>query len=178
MRYSTLPSIRTVPVSGHLKQKVNFCSALFSSRWTKYFEWKLNISALRWKFWRFESLRNSRGRRRSVQVSKLFMANTYDVYCAIKLALLRKGRVMCDIFKETLLFLNWRYLRKSSFQKVYSFFLKFDLFAITEARNIHLVLMSCAQYPDSFFFAVQNRWIICVHYPDKIYLISVTIIKA
>ena len=84
-----------------------------------YFEWKLNISALRWRFWRVESLRNSRRRRRSVQVNKHFMANIYAVYCAVKLVLLRKGRVMCDIFKETVLFLKWRYLRKSGFQKVY-----------------------------------------------------------
>ena len=31
-KYSMLPSIRTVPVSGHLKQKLNFWGALFSSR--------------------------------------------------------------------------------------------------------------------------------------------------
>ena len=117
--YSMLPSIPTVPVSGHLKQKLDFWGALFSSRKTKYFEWKLNISALRRKFWRFESLRNSRGRRRSVQVSKLLMANIYAVYCAVKLVLLRKGMAMWDIFKETVLFLKWRYLRKSGFQKVY-----------------------------------------------------------
>ena len=42
----------------------------------------------------------------SVQVSKLFMANIYAVYCAVKLVLLRKGRVVCDIFKESVLFLN------------------------------------------------------------------------
>ena len=59
-----------------------------------YFEWKLNISALRWRFsgfWRVESLRNSRRRRLSVQVNKHFMANIYAVYCAVKLVLLRKG---------------------------------------------------------------------------------------
>ena len=56
--------------------------------------------------YRSESTRNSRRRRRSVQVSKLFMANIYAVYCAVKLVLLRKGRVMCDIFKETVLFLK------------------------------------------------------------------------
>ena len=52
------------------------------------------------KFWRFESLQNSRRRRRSDQVNRLFMANIliiYAVYCAVKLVLLRKGRVMCDI---------------------------------------------------------------------------------
>ena len=65
------------------------------------------------------------------------MANIYAVYCAVKLVLLRKGRVMCDIFKETVLFLKLRYLSRSGFQKVYEFFLKFDLFGITEARNIH-----------------------------------------
>ena len=58
-------------------------------------------------------------RRRSVQVSKLFMANIYAVYCAVKLVLLKKGRLMCDIFKETVLFLKWTHLRKSDFQKVY-----------------------------------------------------------
>ena len=31
-KYSMLPSIRTVPVSGHLKQKLNFWGALFSFR--------------------------------------------------------------------------------------------------------------------------------------------------
>ena len=31
------------------------------------------------------------------------MANIYAVYCAVKLVLLRKGKVMCDIFKETVL---------------------------------------------------------------------------
>ena len=40
------------------------------------------------------------------------------------------------------------------------------------------VLMSGAQYPDTFFFAVQNLWISCVHYPDKINFISITKIKA
>ena len=35
-----------------------------------------------------------------------------------------------------------------------------------------------AQYPDSFFFAEQNRSISRVHYPDKIYFISITITKA
>ena len=39
----------------------------------------------------------------SVQVRKLFVANIYAVYCAVKLVLVRKGRVMCDIFKETVL---------------------------------------------------------------------------
>ena len=43
------------------------------------------------------------------------------------------------------------------------------------AQKHSLELMSGAKYPDSFFFAVQNR---IVHYPDKIYFISVTIIKA
>ena len=38
--------------------------------------------------------------------------------------------------------------------------------------------MSGAKYPDSFFFAIQNRWISCVHYPGKLYFISITIIKA
>ena len=80
--YSMLPSIRTVPVSGHLKQKRNF-EAPFSAIG------KQSISNER--FWRVESLRNSRRRRRSVQVNKHFMANIYAVYCAVKLVLLRKG---------------------------------------------------------------------------------------
>ena len=66
-------------------------SALFSYRETKYFEWKLNTSALRWGLWRVESLRNSCRRRRFVQVNKHFMATIYAVYCAVKLVLLRKG---------------------------------------------------------------------------------------
>ena len=84
---------RTVccPVSGHLKRKLNFWGALFRYRWTKYFERKLNISALRWRFCRVESLQNSRKRPCSVQVNKHFMANIYTVYCAVKLVLLGKG---------------------------------------------------------------------------------------
>ena len=79
------------PVSGHLKRKLNFWGALFRYRWTKYFERKLNISALRWRFCRVESLQNSRKRPCSVQVNKHFMANIYAVYCAVKLVLLGKG---------------------------------------------------------------------------------------
>ena len=66
----------------------------------KCFEWKLNFSALRWKFWRVYSLRNSRRRRRSVQVSTLFKANIYAVYCAVKLVLLTKGLVICIFSKK------------------------------------------------------------------------------
>ena len=90
-----LPSIRTVPVSGHLKQKLNFWGGLFSYRWTKYFEWQLNISALRWRFWRVESLQNSHRRDRSVtvQVNKHFKANIYAVYCAVKLVHAAQKRV-------------------------------------------------------------------------------------
>ena len=51
-------------------------------------------------------MRNSRRRRRSVQVNKHFMANIYAAYCAVKLVLLTKGRVICDIFKETVLYLK------------------------------------------------------------------------
>ena len=39
-RYSMLPSIRTVPVSGHLKQKLNFWGAIFSSRENDVFRMK------------------------------------------------------------------------------------------------------------------------------------------
>ena len=62
---------------------------------------------------------------------------SYAVYCAAKLALFRKGLVICDIFKETDLYLKRRYLKESGCQKIYEFSLKFNLFGITEARNIH-----------------------------------------
>ena len=52
------------------------------------------------------SLRNSCRRRQSVQVSKLFMVNIYPVYCAVKLVVFKKGLVICDIFKETVLYLK------------------------------------------------------------------------
>ena len=52
------------------------------------------------------SLQNSCRRCRSVQVSKLSMANIYAVYCAAKLVLFRNGLVICDIFKETFLYLK------------------------------------------------------------------------
>ena len=84
-QYPDGTSIRT------LKTKTQFLRRPFQLSVNKVFEWTLNISALRWRFWRVESLRNSRRRRRSVQVNKHFMANIYAVYCAVKLVLLRKG---------------------------------------------------------------------------------------
>ena len=100
-QYSVGTSIRT------LKTRTQFLRRPFQFSVNEVFRMKAeHFSFKRWKFWRFESLRNSRGRRRSVQVSKLFMANIYAVSRAVKLVLLRKGRVMCDIFKETVLFLK------------------------------------------------------------------------
>ena len=101
-----LPSIRMVPVSGHLEKKTQFLRRSFQFPVNEVFRMKAEHFSFKMKLWRFESLRNSRRRRRSVQVSKLFMDNIYAVYCAVKLVLLRKGRVMCDIFKETVLFLK------------------------------------------------------------------------
>ena len=65
------------------------------------------------------------------------MANIYAVYCAAKLVLFRNGLVICDIFKETVLCLKRRYLKKTGSQNFYQFFMKFNLFGSTEARNIH-----------------------------------------
>ena len=45
------------------------------------------------------------------------MANIYAVYCAVKLVLLRKGRVMCDFFKETALFSKVKILKEVRFSK-------------------------------------------------------------
>ena len=89
-----------------LETKTQFLRRLFQFSVNKVFGMKAEHFSFKMKVLRFESWRNSRGRRRSVQVSKLFMANIYVVYCAVKLVLLRKGRVMCDIFKETVLFLK------------------------------------------------------------------------
>ena len=41
-------------------------------------------------------MRNSCRRRRSVQVSQIFMANIYAVYCAVKLVLFKYRLVKCD----------------------------------------------------------------------------------
>ena len=65
------------------------------------------------------------------------MGNIYAVYSAAQLVMFKKGLVICDIFKETVVCLKRRYLKKSGCQKIYQIFLKFNLFGITEARNIH-----------------------------------------
>ena len=43
------------------------------------------------------------------------MADIYAVYCAVKLVLLRKGRLMCDIFKETFLIFKVKILKEVRF---------------------------------------------------------------
>ena len=99
-QYPDGTSIRT------LETKTQFLRHPFQFSVNEVFRMKAEHFSFKMKVRRFESLRNSRRRRRSVQVSKLFMANIYAVYCAVKLVLLRKGRIMCDIFKETVLFLK------------------------------------------------------------------------
>ena len=84
-QYPDGTSIRT------LKTKTQFLRRPFQLSVNEVFRMKANISALRRRFWRVESLRNSRRRRRSVQANKHSMANIYTVYCAVKLVLLRKG---------------------------------------------------------------------------------------
>ena len=63
-------------------------------------------------------MRNSCRRRRSVQVSQIFMANIYAVYCAVKLMLFKYRLVKCDSFKEILKYLRLGYLKKLNFQKI------------------------------------------------------------
>ena len=65
---------------------------------TEHFSFKMKVY----------SLRNSCRRRSGVQVSKLFMANIYAVYCAAELhvVLFRHGLGICDTFKETVLYLK------------------------------------------------------------------------
>ena len=140
--------------------------------------WTLFL-ALRWKFWRVESLRNSHRRQRSVQLSKLFMANVYAVYRAAKLLLLRKGWVICDTFKETVLYLKWRYLYKEvRFSESLLILLKIRFVWNNRGQKHSLNIDVRCPVSDQFFLAVQNQWISCVHYSDKIYFISITITKA
>ena len=108
--YSMLPSIRTVPVSAHLKQKPNFWRALFQFSGNEVFRMKAEHFSFKMKV--FASLKLAKQSQKTrfcsgqVQVSKLFMANICDVYCAVKLVLLSKrvGNVWyfqrnCFIFK-------------------------------------------------------------------------------
>ena len=53
------------------------------------------------------------------------MAKIYAVYCAVKLMLLRKERVMCDIFKETVLFFKMKILKEVRFSESLSILLEF-----------------------------------------------------
>ena len=120
-----------------LKTKTQFLRRPFQFSVNEVFRMKAEHFSLKMKICRVYSLRNSCRRRRSVQVSKLFMANIYAVYCAAKLVLFRNGLVICDIFKETVLYLKRRYLKKTGSHKIHQFLLKFSLFGIMEARNIH-----------------------------------------
>ena len=74
-----LPSIRPVPISGHLKQlSVNeVCRT-----GTEYFSFKMQVLAC---------LQLERQLRKALfcSVSKLFMANINAVYCAVKLLLFK-----------------------------------------------------------------------------------------
>ena len=62
-------------------------------------------------------MRNSCRGRRSVQVSQIFMANIYVVYCAVKLVLFKYRLVKCDSFKDILEYLRLGYLKKFNFKK-------------------------------------------------------------
>jgi len=84
-QYPDGTSIRT------LKTKTQFLRCSFQLSVNKVCRMKAEHFGYKMKFWRVESLRNSRRRRRSVQVNKHFMANIYAVYCAVKLVLIRKG---------------------------------------------------------------------------------------
>ena len=64
------------------------------------------------------------------------MANIYAVYCAAKLVLFRNGLVICDIFKEIVLYLKVKVLKEVRFSENL-LLLIFNLFGIKEARNIH-----------------------------------------
>ena len=73
-----LPSIRL------LKAKTQFLQRPFQFSVNNYFEWKMKISALKCNLWRVYRVRNSCRRCRSVQVSKLYLANIYAVYALIR----------------------------------------------------------------------------------------------
>ena len=77
--YNMLPRYRKVPVLEKLLGKQNLY----------YSHCEPNILAMKCKFWRAYSLRNSWRRRRSVQLSKIISANIYFVYCAVKLVLFK-----------------------------------------------------------------------------------------
>ena len=96
--YSMLPSIRTVPVSGHLKQNSILrrpfqlsVNEVFRMK-AEHFGFKMKVLAS-WKF-----AKQSQRTPFPVQVNKHFTANIYAVYCAVKI--LKEVR-----FSESLLIL-------------------------------------------------------------------------
>ena len=73
-------------------------------------------------------MRNSCRGRRSVQVSQIFMANIYVVYCAVKLVLFKYRLVKCDSFKDILKYLRLGYLKKFNFKK--NFIISFKMLLV------------------------------------------------
>ena len=98
-------------------------------------ETPISLTAIRFNF-QFSPYAICR-RRRSVQVSELFMANIYAVYCAAKQVLFRNGVVICDIFKEIVLYIFKVKILKEVRFSGNLLLLIVNLFRITEARNIH-----------------------------------------
>ena len=146
-----LPSIWTVPVSRHLKQTKR---SILNESWT------------------FQLYNESVDEFKACKtVTEEAIPFRWVNFSWLILMLLRKGWVMCDIFKETVLY----WVRFSE-----------RLLILLEIRFVwnnggqkHSLSID-VRYPVSgqFFFAVHNRWISRVLYPDKIYFISITIIKA
>ena len=110
-QYPDGTSIRT------LKTKTQFLRRPFSYRQTKYFKRKLNISALRQKLWRVESLRNSRRRRRSVQVNKHFMANILRCLLRSKISAAQKRVGNMWYFQRNGFIFNVKILKEGRFSE-------------------------------------------------------------
>ena len=77
-----LPSIRPLPVCGHQNRPYQFLVNKVFRMEAEEFSFKMQVLAV---YGRTNSCR----RRRSVQASKLFMANIYAFHCTVKLVVFK-----------------------------------------------------------------------------------------
>ena len=146
-----LPSIWTVPVSRHLKQTKR---SILNESWT------------------FQLYNESVGEFKACKtVTEEAVLFRWVNFSWLIFMLLRKGWVMYDIFKETVL-----YCVRFSERLLILLEIRFVWNNGGQKHSLGIDVR-CPVFRQ-FFFPIQNRWISCVHYPGKLYFISITIIKA
>ena len=157
-----LPSIRT------LKTKTQFLRRPFQLSVNEVFRMKANISALRRRFWRVESLRNSRRRRRSVQVNKHFMATYLRCLPRSKISAAHKRVGNMSYFQRNGFIFNVKILKEVRFSE--SLLIRLEIrFVWNNGAQKHSLSID-VRCP------VSGQFFLCC--TESSYFISMTIIEA